>query len=288
MPPPDATSCTAFVVAARSVTSTRPPVARPPPEQIRSTVSDVSSTSHATTSAPAPASATADSAPIPRAAPVTTARLPSSDAAPLTAVLPGIRSPSRRGGRVRRDLVEQRRHPERARVDAEHRRQLQHLHDLLGRRAIPERVADVLAEPRLVEVRRGGVDRHVDQLLDLRRERSRLPRHRGEPQVRLEEVGVELEQALPHLAPVPAGLDEPVAEIPPPLILGHALHLLRAEPDLRQARASSSPPPAVDGEHRDVTVAALHRHTRRYELPACARRSSAVAASSSRRPSGSS
>ena len=58
--------------------------------------------------------------------------------------------------------------------------------------------------PGHVEVRRGSVDRDVDELLDLRLERARLPRHRREVHVGLEEVLVEVEQAVPELVPVAA------------------------------------------------------------------------------------
>ena len=53
----------------------------------------------------------------------------------------------------RLELLEQDRHADVAGVDAERRGQLEHLHDLLGRRAVGERLLDVLADAR---ARRGA------------------------------------------------------------------------------------------------------------------------------------
>jgi hypothetical protein len=50
---------------------------------------------------------------------------------------------------------------------AEHAGDLHHLEDLLSRGAVPERILDVQLEPLLVQVRGRGVDREVNELLDL-------------------------------------------------------------------------------------------------------------------------
>ena len=60
---------------------------------------------------------------------------------------------------------------------------------------------DVMADAGSVQVRRGGVDRELDQRLDLRRERAVAPRVRGQGEVALEEAGVDLEEGAPLLVP---------------------------------------------------------------------------------------
>ena len=114
----------------------------------------------------------------------------------------------------RLELLHEDRHADVAGVDPQRARELEHLHELLARRPVADRVAHVLADPRLEQVRRGGVHREQHELLDLGLERPVAPRHRREAQVRLEEVGVDVEQALPQRGPEAARLDEGLAQLP--------------------------------------------------------------------------
>ena len=87
-------------------------------------------------------------------------------------------------------------------MDAHRARQLQHLEQLCLGRPVLERAADVEADARLVQVRRGRVDREQNELLHLRLEMAAVAPRRGrEADVRREEVGVELEQPLERLVP---------------------------------------------------------------------------------------
>ena len=117
-----------------------------------------------------------------------------------------------------RELLDKDRHADVAGVDAERRGELEHLHDLRRSRPVRERLLDVLADTGRVQVGRRRVDRDVDELLDLRVERARLPRHRREARVRLEEVLVHVEQRVPERVPVPARLDELVPELLLPIV----------------------------------------------------------------------
>jgi hypothetical protein len=99
------------------------------------------------------------------------------------------------------------------RVDAERRGELEHLHDLLGGGAQPQRGRDVLPDAGQVHVRGVGVDRDVDKLLDLVVEVVLPPRDGGEPQVAGDELRVEPQGGLPGLAPGPADLDELVLDL---------------------------------------------------------------------------
>ena len=69
-------------------------------------------------------------------------------------------------------------------------------------RAVAEGVLDVQPQAGHVEMGGRGVERDVDELLDLWLERSVRPRHRREVDVGLEEVGVELQQLVPERVPV--------------------------------------------------------------------------------------
>src|SRR5258708_5394162 len=60
-------------------------------------------------------------------------------------------------------------------VDAEHAGDLHHLEDLLRRGAMSDRVLDVQLQPLLVEMRSGGIEGDVDELLDLRLKRAVTP-----------------------------------------------------------------------------------------------------------------
>jgi hypothetical protein len=82
-------------------------------------------------------------------------------------------------------------------VDPKRARQLEHLEQLLLRRPELQRPADVLADARYEQVRRGRIDRQADEFLDLRVERGRALRHSGELGERLEEDGVGVAQGLP-------------------------------------------------------------------------------------------
>ena len=73
-----------------------------------------------------------------------------------------------------------------------------------ARRAVREGVADVHAQARLEHVRRRAVKRRVHQLLDLRLEHAVLPRVRREDGVGGEELGVQAQDAVPEVVPVPA------------------------------------------------------------------------------------
>ncbi len=117
-----------------------------------------------------------------------------------------------------RELFHEDRHADVAGVDAERGGELEDLHDLGRRGAQREGLLDVLADPRHVEMGRGRVDGDVDELFDLRVERTRPPRHRRERRVRLEEVLVHVEQRVPERAPVPARFDELVPELLLPIV----------------------------------------------------------------------
>ena len=121
--------------------------------------------------------------------------------------VPGNRLPRRL------ELLEEDRDADVAGMDPERRGQLEDLHDLLRRRAVAQRLLDVLPDPGHVQVGRRGVDGDVDELLDLRLERAVAPGDAREVRVRLEEVLVQLEQAVPERAPVPARVDELVAQL---------------------------------------------------------------------------
>ena len=96
------------------------------------------------------------------------------------------------------------RHADGAGVDPDDAHELDDLHDLLPRRAEPERVADVRAQAGLVEVRRRDVEGDVDHLLDLGLEHAVRPRDPGELRVGRQELGVEREDVVPERVPVAA------------------------------------------------------------------------------------
>src|SRR5262249_34387066 len=133
-------------------------------------------------------------APIPLAAPVTIATLPARPRSAISSSPPPLRA----------ELLEQDRYAHGARLDADRARELEDLHQLLLRGAEPEGVLDVQLQPGDVEVRGGDVEGDVDELLDLRLEASVRPGVPREAEVGLEEVGVELEQAVPQRVPVAA------------------------------------------------------------------------------------
>src|SRR5262245_34828273 len=74
-------------------------------------------------------------------------------------------------------FIQQRWHTFGDRVDTQCAGKLQDLHDLLDRGIVAERVADMRAKTRQIEVRGGSVDCDVDQLADLRWQSPILPRH---------------------------------------------------------------------------------------------------------------
>ncbi len=119
--------------------------------------------------------------------------------------------------------LQQQRHADVAGVDAEGGGQLQHLHDLLGARAVAEGGADVLADAGSVEVGGRGVHRDVDELLDLGRQAVPVPGHRRQAQIGLQESGVEPQHALPRLAPGAAHPDELVLDL---LLAGGERHVV--------------------------------------------------------------
>ena len=120
------------------------------------------------------------------------------------------------------ELLHEDRHADVARVDAQGARQLEHLHELLAGGPVPDRVAHVLADAGLEQVGGGGVHRQQHELLDLGLQRSVAPRHRRELQVGREEVGIELEQALPQRRPEAARLDERLAQLAA-AVVGHRI-----------------------------------------------------------------
>lgn len=93
-------------------------------------------------------------------------------------------------------------------MHAEHRGQLVDLHDLFLRRPVFERVLDMNAQARFVEVRCRHIDGNVDEFLHLRLEPALPPGNRGKFQVRREEIGIELQEPVPELVPVAAVLFE--------------------------------------------------------------------------------
>jgi hypothetical protein len=99
------------------------------------------------------------------------------------------------------------------RVNAEDAHQLEHLQDLLDGRTLVERVPDVSARARTVQVRRRDVDGDVDELPDLRVEFALLPGVSREPAVPIQEVGIELEDIGPVLRPVAALLEVPFLDL---------------------------------------------------------------------------
>ena len=97
-------------------------------------------------------------------------------------------------------------------MDAEHAGDLHYLEYLLCCRTVTDRVLDVQLEPLDVQVRRRGVERDVDELLDLGLERAVVPWVRGELGVRGEQLGIQPERGLSGVSPGPADLDELVLD----------------------------------------------------------------------------
>src|SRR5205823_5392903 len=76
--------------------------------------------------------------------------------------------------------------------------------DATAGRPVADRVGDVLAQADAEHVRRRGVERAVDELLDLRLERAVLPGVRGHRRVGREELRVQPQEAVPEAVPVAA------------------------------------------------------------------------------------
>ena len=133
------------------------------------------------------------------------------------------------------ELLDEDRHTDVAGVDAQRARQLEHLHELLACGPVPDRVAHVLADAGLEQVRGGGVHREQHQLLDLGLQRPVAPRHRREAEIGLEEVGVELEQPVPQRRPEAARLDERLAQLAAAVVGRHRISTAKslAEPSTR-------------------------------------------------------
>src|SRR5581483_7164635 len=91
------------------------------------------------------------------------------------------------------------------------------------RGAMTERIAHMNACACIVEMRRGGIDRDVDQLLDLRRQRAGAPWHGRQIQIGFEEVGIEGQDVVPDRTPVPPRCNELLFELQlSPRELAHA------------------------------------------------------------------